>query len=71
MFLVDTVTPAYIRDGLERAATALQDRLTSPVPARMVAEFELQQPLLEDRLRALPEILLTSMNVTYEWPPNP
>ena len=71
MFLVDTVTPEYVRDGLERAARALQGRLRSPVPARMIAEFKLRQPLLEGRLRALPEILSTSMNVTYEWPPNP
>ena len=69
IFLMETVTPAYIEDALSRAAKRLEGVLDSPVPARMQAEFNSQRPLLEHRLRVLPDILAQPLNATLEWPP--
>ena len=68
IFLMETVTPAYIEDVLSRAAKRLEGVLDSPVPARMQAEFASQRPLLEHRLQVLPDILAHPLNATLEWP---
>ncbi len=69
IFLMETVTPAYIEDALSRAATRLEGEIDSPVPARMQAEFASQRALLEHRLQVLPDILAQPLNATLEWPP--
>ncbi len=69
IFLMETATPAYIEDALSRAAERLEGVLDSPVPARMQAEFTSQRPLLEHRLRVLPDILAQPLNAALEWPP--
>ena len=69
VFLMETVTPAYVGDALARAAKRLEGVLDSPVPARMLAEFASQRPLLEHRLQVLPDILAQPLNATLEWPP--
>ncbi len=69
VFLMETLTPAYIEDALSRAAKRLGGVLDSPVPARMQAEFASQRPLLEHRLQVLPDILAQPLNATLEWPP--
>ncbi len=69
IFLMETVTPAYIEDALSRAAKRLEGVLDSPVPARMQAEFTSQRLLLEHRLQVLPDILAHPLNATLAWPP--
>ena len=68
LFFMETVTPDYLRDGLGRASDALTGVLDSEVPARMLAEFAAQRPLLEHRLEVLPEILSQPLDATLEWP---
>ncbi len=68
-FLMETVTPAYLGDALARAAKRLEGVLDSPVPARVLAEFASQRPLLERRLQVLPDILAQPLDATLEWPP--
>ena len=58
IFFMETMTPATIEDALSRAAKRLEGVLDSPVPARMLAEFKAQRPLLEHRLQVLPYILV-------------
>ncbi len=69
VFLMERLTPAYIEDALSRTAKRLEGVLDSPVPARMLAEFEPQRALLEHRLQVLPDILAQPLNATLEWPP--
>ncbi len=68
LFLMETVTAAYIEDALTRAESALEGVLDSQVPARMRAEFAAQRPLLEHRLGVLPDILSQPPSAALEWP---
>ncbi len=68
-FLTAYGKPAYVGDALARAAERLEGVLDSPFPARMLAGFEPQRPLLEHRLQVLPDILAQPLNATLEWPP--
>ncbi len=68
LFLMETVTAAYIEDALTRAESALEGVLDSQVPARMRAEFAAQRPLLEHRLGVLPDILSHSPSANLAWP---
>jgi hypothetical protein len=69
LFFMETVTPEYLHNALGRAKGALAGALDSEVPARMLAEFAGQQPLLEHRLAVLPDILSKQLDATLEWPP--
>lgn len=69
LFFMDTVTPDYLEDAIDRAAARLDGVLDSPVPARMRADFPAQRPLLEHRLKILPDILTQPFTATLEWPP--
>ena len=66
---METVTPAYLHNALGRAKGALVGVLDSEVPARMLAEFAAQRPLLEHRLAVLPDILSKQLDATLVWPP--
>lgn len=68
LFFLETVTPAYIEGALGRAARRLDGALDSEVPARMLAEFANQRPLLEHRLKVLPDILSQAIDATLVWP---
>jgi hypothetical protein len=68
LFLMETVTAAYIEDALTRAESALEGVLDSQVPARMRAEFAAQRPLLEHRLGVLPDILSHPPSANLAWP---
>ena len=69
LFFMENVTPAYLHNALGRAKGALAGVLDSAVPARMLAEFAAQQPLLEHRLAVLPDILSRPYDATLVWPP--
>ena len=69
LFFMETGTPAYLHNALGRAKGALAGVLDSGVPARMLAEFADQQPLLEHRLAVLPDILSKPLDATLAWPP--
>ncbi len=68
MFLMETVTPDYLHSALGRASGVLAGVLDSEVPARMLAGFASQRPLLEHRLKVLPDILSQPLDATLEWP---
>ncbi len=70
-FFKATVTPAYVHQALKRAANALSGLIESDVPIRMLSDFERQRPLLQHRLRALPEIVSRPLIEALEWPPLP
>jgi hypothetical protein len=68
LFFMETVTPDYLEDAIDRAAKRVEGALDSPVPAQMQADFPAQRPLLEHRLGVLPDILTLPFNATLEWP---
>jgi hypothetical protein len=69
LFLMEAVTAETLRDVVARAARALEGVLESDLPARMLADFETRRPLLEARLRVLPDLLSRPLSATLEWPP--
>lgn len=69
LFVLDTVTPDYVGDALVRAHDVLDGVIDSPIPARLLADLGTQRPLLEHRLKALPEILTLPADGREKWPP--
>ncbi len=68
LFFMETVTPEYLHNALGRAKGVLTGVLDSEIPARLLAEFAAQRPLLEHRLAVLPDILSQPYDATLEWP---
>lgn len=56
-FLQRTLTADFFHEALERAAATLSGVADSPVPTKMLSDFESQRPVLESRLQALPGML--------------